>query len=117
VHTVPCRQLADRHIRIIPTVPTDRFEHPDTTPNRHSGPPSRRQRRPAWGGARSDRHNRPGVSRPGPDQAVTVGPNQSVISTSNNAETDTYEWTSADRGWDQDWDQGPKSHRKRPSQV
>ena len=32
------------------------------------------------GGARSDRHNRPGVSRPGPNQAVTVGPNQSVIS-------------------------------------
>lgn len=54
VHPVPGRQIADRHIRIIPTVPTDRFEHPDTTPTRHSGHPHthrRTCRRPAsgWG--------------------------------------------------------------------
>ena len=86
VHPMPQRQLADRHIRIIPTVPTDRFEHPDTTPNRHSSPPFRRQRRTASGGARSDRHNQPRVSQPGPNQAVTVGPNQSVISSLLSAE-------------------------------
>lgn len=74
VDPMPHRELADRHIRIIPPVPTDRFEHPDTTPNRHSGPPSRSSTNlPStsvrWGqirpsqpprsvaaGARSDRH-------------------------------------------------------------
>src|SRR5664280_2832451 len=78
------RQLTNRHIGIIPTVPTDRFEHPDTTPTRHSGLPHARRRITVdqrGGGARSDRHNRPGVSHPGPDRTVTVGPNQSVIST------------------------------------
>lgn len=58
VHPMTGRQLTDRHIRIILTFPTDRFEHPDTTPNRHSGPSHARRRtcrQPASGGARSDR--------------------------------------------------------------
>jgi len=30
VHPMPEGQLTDRHVGILPTVPTDRFEHSDT---------------------------------------------------------------------------------------
>ena len=63
VHPMPGRQLTDRHIRIIPTVPTDRFKHSDTTPNRHSDP------------SHADSTNLPSTGvRVGPDQTVTTAP-------------------------------------------
>ena len=57
--TGPARLLDMVEGGIHPTLPTDRFEHLDTTPTRHAWPPLRRQRR---------------QSRVGPDQTVTTAP-------------------------------------------
>ena len=62
VHPMPDRQLTDRHIRIIPTVPTDRFEHLDTTPTRHAGLPTTLDGQPV------------DQREVGPDQTVTTAP-------------------------------------------
>jgi hypothetical protein len=89
VHPIPIRQPPDRQRLVQPLVAADRLEQFHLRPHPPGPPPRtrRHRRRNRASGARSDRHNQPGVSRGGAKSSRHTTPTPTPTPTPGGAKT------------------------------